>query len=542
MTPCGCLKGLVVLALSLASATAIASDCHHKLYTGFDSRVKARLVGRLAPGREPIVGFDVVHGVPVVALPHRLVLFRNRRTNLFVEDEIEALVSDSTGGLSVQVRDASNPARTIIKRLGQHGFQRDSTLTTDVQGRLSGSGTKLYVETINDEKQATFLARRPDGAYVVITNVKGRLRNVSWNRAGLAAVVNSTALAWPAGSKEIISLATDDGLKQTHDVCLVGRDRSVVALKESVLVLTPNGATALVGMHARCSWDGTSLYLLDENSGLIWQIHGVERLGTRIGDLAYTQELIESLPSDAPNDSRAAVEAARSIGCNEVMRMRSSAGANRAPPLQATVSALLALANQLLDQGKYEDAADAFQRVLRTNKDNANAKAGLERVRRAAAAEREIASVRSGTVGSEQQGQPGASPNRFAQENRAANNGDSHPVSPASSSPITGFYWCEGNYQTGIEPNGNQLNQEDHAIVTRVFSQTVTIGMTDVGRKFEKWMKTKAEGRNFATGSCQTEYLREAAERRMQYELAHLQDGLRHHNWATVEVVEWTPQ
>jgi hypothetical protein len=323
MTLFRCSKYLVIVALSVASG-ASSSECLHELYTGFDSRVKARVVGRLAPGREPVVGFDVVHGVAVVALPHRLILFRNRRVNLFVEEEVRGLISDVKGNLFLQVKDPSDPEREVTKRLRASGLQRDTTLTADVRGTLYGSGTKLFLETVPGQGQTTFLARRQDGAYAVMTTVKGEFRTLSWNRTGLAAVASNTVLIWSIGSKTLIPLATDQGLSRAHDICLVGSDRAVVTLNDSVLVMTPNGVTVLVGMHGRCAWDGTSLYLLDERSGLIWSVRGVEKLGTRAGDLAHAEELAESLSADAPNDSPAALEAARSVGCSEVMRMRTS--------------------------------------------------------------------------------------------------------------------------------------------------------------------------------------------------------------------------
>jgi tetratricopeptide (TPR) repeat protein len=393
------LCSVVVLCLCfgpVVASTTNTVDCQHKLYTGFDSRVKARVLGRLGPGRESVVGFDVVRGTPVVALPHRLVSFRKQRINLFVDDDIQGLVSDSSGSLILQVRDSGGSQHSVFKQLGAHGIQVDSKLTANVRGTLHGSGTKLFLEAISEGTQTTLLARRRDGAYTVMASLKGELRTVSWNNSGLAAVASNTALIWPAGSREIMALAADKGLDGTRDICLIGSDRAVLALNHSVLVLTQNNATVLVGMQARCAWDGTSLYLLDEESGLVWSVRGVEKLGTKIGDLAYAEQLIGSLPSSAPNDSRAALEAARSIGCNEVMRIRAST-APTTPTWPTTVSALLALANQLIDEGEYHKAAEAYERIVRTNKGNARAKAGLEKVQRAEAAEREI-TVRKETI------------------------------------------------------------------------------------------------------------------------------------------------
>jgi tetratricopeptide (TPR) repeat protein len=104
------------------------------------------------------------------------------------------------------------------------------------------------------------------------------------------------------------------------------------------------------------------------------------------------------------------------------------------------VSALLALANQLIDQGKYDEAADAYRRVLRTNKDNPKATVGLERVRRAQAAEREIASIRSRNAVSTNQDSSfqsaGSSP-------KAAADNDGPPAAARSSgAQDLGPVWC----------------------------------------------------------------------------------------------------
>lgn len=399
-----CSNYLVIFAFSVTSG-ASTSDCIHTLYTGFDSRVKARVVGRLAPGRESVVGFDVVHGMAVVALPHRLVLFRDRRVSLFIEDEVRGVSSDARGNLFIQVKDSSNPERELVKRLDEGGLKQDSTLTTNVRGTLYGTGTKLLVETILAPGQTTILARRQDGAYALMTNIRGELRALSWNRTGLAAVAGSTALIWPTGSKDLIALTTDQGLNRARDICLIGSDRAVVTLSDTAFVLTPNGVSVLVGMRGHCAWDGDTLYLLDERSGLIWSVRGAEKLGTRVGDIDHGEELAESLPPNGSSDSPAALEAARDIGCSEVMRMRSlreNPNTSSIPltrEIAGTVASLLAEANRQLEQGDYSAANESFNLVLSRAKNNAAAKVGLERANRAMSAERDITGSRGGAVG-----------------------------------------------------------------------------------------------------------------------------------------------
>jgi tetratricopeptide (TPR) repeat protein len=274
--------------------------------------------------------------------------------------------------------------------LSSNGFQLDSKLSGNVRGTLHGSGNKLFLEAISDQTQTTLLARRRDGAYTVMTNVKGELRTLSWNKSGLAAVVSNTALIWPTGSKEITALAADTGLEHARDICLTGSERAVLALDDAVLVLTHENATVLVGMQARCAWDGKSLYLLDERSGLIWSVIGVEQLGTSAGDLAYAAELIGSLSPDYPSDNPVALEAARLVGCNEVMRLRPLTLDAATPPWETAISNLLALVTQLVDEKKYDEAAEGYKRVLWADKGNPKAKSGLEKVQHGEEAERAI--------------------------------------------------------------------------------------------------------------------------------------------------------
>jgi tetratricopeptide (TPR) repeat protein len=271
----------------------------------------------------------------------------------------------------------------------------------------------------------------------------------------------------------------------------VGRDRAVVALTESVLVLTPNGATVLVGMHARCSWDGTSLYLLDESSGLIWQIRGVEKLGTRVGDLAHADELVQSLPPNAANDSPAVLEAARNIGCNEVTRLRSESHAQSKTTATAvmTSTAKMVLAyldesNRQVDQGDYAAAIETLQRALEIDRNNAAAKGGLERARRAMTAENELVAVRA----------RGSSAAVQASSVSTSTIPTSAPVTPVITpanepSDSNYWWWCNSEYF---------WNPKQVLLVSKIFQGP--FWDTVVQHRYETSFKTWEEGLHAAIG------------------------------------------
>src|SRR5262249_18408096 len=116
-----------------------------------------------------------------------------------------------------------------------------------------------------------------------------------------------------------------------------------VTLRDSVVILSRDGATVLVGMQARCAWDGTSLYLLDQQSGLVWAVSGAESLGTAVVDRGYAATLVHSLPKNSPDNAPQALEAARFVGCNEATQLRANQGSVDQPIRDASNPTLSAV-------------------------------------------------------------------------------------------------------------------------------------------------------------------------------------------------------
>jgi hypothetical protein len=273
--------------------------------------LRLNLFARLSPGADPIQGFEIANGKPVVAFPHRLVAVGKEEVVTVPSlDPINGIAVDGAGRLRLQYAHR-------IGIVGGSQIDNDATLTPDVSGRLVDSGNPLFLETRTEERSVRFIARRPDGKPLPLMTVQGQFHLASWNSLGLATVVGDDLLVWPARSKKVVCLASDIGLRSAVDACMVGPDRAVVALPHVVLLISGKTRLVLVGFSARCRWDKGVLYLLDQRHGMIWTVRGLEKLGNPENDTAYATELIKTVPKEAQEDDSRVLEAARIIGCNK---------------------------------------------------------------------------------------------------------------------------------------------------------------------------------------------------------------------------------
>jgi hypothetical protein len=256
-----------------------------------------------------VVGFEIVRGQPLVALKRQLIGFTDKGINEFA-------VPDSVKGLSVD-RESRLVLQTAAGFLteGKNGFEADKTMAK-IHGRLYGSGSPVFVEVRANQSVLQFLARQQNGAPFLITSMKGTLHAASWNDIGLATVVGNSLYVWQAGAKNVVRLLTDQGLSAAQDVVLVGPNRAVVTLRTTVVLITSETMTVVLGMSmARCRFQHSILYLLDGRTGVIWTLQGLDQLGTRKGDEAYAVDLLKKLPRNADESAVQFQEAARILGC-----------------------------------------------------------------------------------------------------------------------------------------------------------------------------------------------------------------------------------
>jgi len=90
----------------------------------------------------------------------------------------------------------------------------------------------------------------------------------------------------------------------------------------------------------------------------------------------------------------------------------------------------------LMDEGKYDEAAETYKQILRNDKNNVRAKAGLENVQRAQAAERQIASIRANPIPTQPFAEQGRERTPSGSSGQSPNQPDSGERSPDQESNV----------------------------------------------------------------------------------------------------------
>ncbi len=248
---------------SVAAPNSPSQRCEQQIYTAPDGRLIPHVIAHLQKSTEPVVGFEIIRGQPLVARPRQLIGFTDKGIN-------ELAVPEPVKGLSV-----NQESRLVLQTAagfltaGDSGFEPEKTITRMVRGRLYGSGSPVFIEVRAHERVLQFLARQQKGAPFMIATLKGTLRAASWNDIGLAAVIGDSLYVWRAGDKNVVRLLTDQGLSAARDVVLVGRNRAVVTLRATVVLITSETITVLMGMPmARCRFQTSGLPLISWTVGL----------------------------------------------------------------------------------------------------------------------------------------------------------------------------------------------------------------------------------------------------------------------------------
>lgn len=315
MSPVGsALRCLLVANLALAVTVQGKGLCGEP-YRGFDSRLEPRLIGRLPAGSGPVAGLATAGGALLVVLPDRLVAFRDGHG-------MEVAISTVVVGFG---SDASD--RIWVQGPGGVSFASPDGLsapTGSVAGRLVNQGSELFLRVVEYLGRTSLILRGAGGQEFLLASFDLPARAVSWGPEGLTAVLGDRLLTWAPGETEMKVWRSDPVLAEARTVCRLGDENIVVALPEHVLHVSPETAQILVmGFPAACQFGDEGLFLLDESSGLAWEVAGLERLGRRDRDVAYAQQLASGTAS-AQSAAWRLPEAARLIGCSAALAQRTA--------------------------------------------------------------------------------------------------------------------------------------------------------------------------------------------------------------------------
>jgi hypothetical protein len=291
----------------MTTGQARAQTCRDTTYLGFDTRLTASVVvGGVPFSTSPAASFEVSRGLPLIAQGTNLVtMVGGKLAMVDLKLPLRSILVDDKGAISLQAADA-------LYRLGENA----PTLVEKVSsGRLYRSNTATLLQATQAATAAHFSVVREDGGTLKLAALPGALRVASWNAEGLATIVGMSLFAWRGGDTDLLRLATDEGLARARDLVSVGPSRVVVALDESIVLLTPQGRLVIGAIQGRVRWQSGVLYVFDERTGIVWSLAGLGEVGVRLVDEAYAKALIDALPPEAALIHSAFLEAARILGC-----------------------------------------------------------------------------------------------------------------------------------------------------------------------------------------------------------------------------------
>lgn len=303
-----------ILVFALVSGHA-SDHCNERLFGNFDGRLIVAPLGELSIKGDTVLGFEIIREKPVVALQHRILAVTQSGTLGWTSlDKITGIAEDGNERLLVQT------AKAILTP-SHKTFDTVGGLDKAIAGELFDSGNDNLLTLAQDGPERwTITAIRPDTSHGSTLQLQNTVRALSWNKNGLSLIAGDVLMVAPVGSSPAF-LSADKGLEKAQDTCLAGPDRAVVALPNTVVLITRETAVLIVSMSARVRCSGDTLYLLDQRTGIVVKVSGLDRIGHRDLDQQYAKALIMSLPSNTLEDNPTFLEAARIIGCTRARQM-----------------------------------------------------------------------------------------------------------------------------------------------------------------------------------------------------------------------------
>jgi hypothetical protein len=303
------LNSVLALALSLASQTAV--PCGGKIFTGFDTRLSVEIVGRVPPSStDRLVGLESDGQQVFVATEHRLMMLQAGKPAAAANlpEPLVGIAVDEHGNLFLQFAHSVR----VVPRL--KGAAAQTISVENGLGPLRGSATNGFLEVTRTPDRARLSIRRTtDLAAFPIADVAGGLGPVSWTPAGLAAVVDNSIVRLSRRDERLTVLDEDTGFAHAGDIALLPDGRAVVALAHVLLLTDGRSRLVIAGADAAVRASGTAVIVFDKNSGFVWRVTGLDRVGVPALDLRHAEELLKQWRQSG--DDRVGLEAARIAGC-----------------------------------------------------------------------------------------------------------------------------------------------------------------------------------------------------------------------------------
>jgi len=305
------LNSALALALSFATPPPQAAvPCGGRIFTGFDTRLSVEIVGRVPPSpTDRFVGLESDGQQVFVATEHRLMMLQAGKPAAAstLPEPLVGMAVDEHGNLFLQF---AHSVRVVPRSKG-------ATATIAAEnglGPLRGSATNGFLEVTRTANRARLSIRRTtDLAAFPIADVAGRLGPVSWTPAGLAAVVDNSVVRLSRRDERLTVLDEDTGFAHAGDIALLPDGRAIVALEHVLLLTDGRSRLVIAGAHAAVRASGPAVIVFDKNSGFVWRVSGLDKVGVPALDMRHAEELLRQWRQSG--DERVGLEAARIAGC-----------------------------------------------------------------------------------------------------------------------------------------------------------------------------------------------------------------------------------
>lgn len=273
------------------------------VFGGFDSRLEVRRVG-VVDSAEKIVGFEWTYDGVVAAENHRLLKFEGEAARALVSlAPIKSLAKNDTDELFV-----------TLGSTGVSAVESGALVPVPFPGPgWIASGNERFLELTGTP--GALLLHRADGNSEALFTVEHAVRAISWGGAGLALLSAGRLVTWSDGAPEPSVWPESDILSRARDACLLADDRVLLALDDIVVLLGSDSPLIVVAMRARLRCAGDRAVLLDDRTGELWEVSGLDGLGHAYSDLEHAEALLRRSPKPRDQD---VLEAARIIGCDGV--------------------------------------------------------------------------------------------------------------------------------------------------------------------------------------------------------------------------------
>ena len=116
----------------------------------------------------------------------------------------------------------------------------------------------------------------------------------------------------------LVSVDRDLGYTEAMGITRLSDGRVVVSLKNVLMLTTSTTRLVLAAIRAAVRSSDSAMVVFDLESGYLWRVSGLERVGNPAADRSHAEELLSQWKQK--QDTRAGLEAARIVGCSALTR------------------------------------------------------------------------------------------------------------------------------------------------------------------------------------------------------------------------------